>query len=97
MFGRTATLPFTSSAVGEKRPEGVGLEASPETQNGEDGVGPAMIWTKAREDVARADHLREARHSAASYLIKAGLNDLGSRKMIRSAPTEDHEDDLGAS
>jgi len=35
-----------------------------------------LVWVKAREDALRPITLHEARHSAASYLIEAGLNDL---------------------
>ena len=35
-----------------------------------------MIWVKAREDALEPITLHEGRHSAASYLIEAGLNDI---------------------
>lgn len=34
------------------------------------------MWVKAREDALQPIAFHEARHSAASYLIAAGLNDL---------------------
>lgn len=82
MFGRTATLPFTSSAVGERAMKAWGWKQARNPERGKTGVGPAMIWTKAREDALEPITLHEARHSAASYLIEAGLNDLELTKMI---------------
>jgi hypothetical protein len=40
--------------------------------------GPKVIWVKARPDALEPIAPHEGRHSAASYLIEAGLNDLGS-------------------
>ncbi len=58
VFGRTATLPFTSSTVG--------LRAQ-------------KAWKAAG---LQRITLHEARHSAASYLIEAGLNDLELTAMV---------------
>jgi len=58
VFGRTATLPFTSSTVG---------------------IRARKAWKAAKLTPIT---LHEARHSAASYLIEAGLNDLELMKMI---------------
>ena len=58
---------------------GMGLEARPEPGargTSEDGLG------QAREDALKPIALHEARHSAASYLIEAGLNDLELTAMI---------------
>jgi integrase len=41
-----------------------------------------MVWTKAREDALDPITLHESRHSAASYLIEAGLNDLELTAMV---------------
>jgi integrase len=38
--------------------------------------GPKTIWVKARPDALEPIAPHEGRHSAASYLIEAGLNDL---------------------
>lgn len=39
-------------------------------------AGPKTIWVKARPDALEPIAPHEGRHSAASYLIEAGLNDL---------------------
>jgi integrase len=78
VFGRTESLPFTSSTVGARARKAWGWK---QIKNPEPGP-PRMIWTKAREDALAPIVLHEARHSAASYLIEAGLNDLELMKMI---------------
>jgi integrase len=72
VFGRTEALPFTSSTVGIRAMRAWGWK---QVKNAES-VGPRMTWMKAREDALTPITLHEARHSAASYLIEAGLNDL---------------------
>ena len=78
LFGRTATLPFSASTAKRRAYEAWGWKR---VRNPEPG-GPKTIWIKAREDALTPIALHEARHSAASYLIDAGLNDLELAAMI---------------
>jgi integrase len=41
-----------------------------------------VVWVKAEEDALTPICLHEARHTAASYMIEAGLNDLELTAMI---------------
>jgi integrase len=79
VFGRTASDPFTSSTVNYRARRAWGWT---QVRNPERGARPAMVWIKAREDALEPIGLHEARHSAASYLIEAGLNDLELTAMI---------------
>jgi integrase len=78
VFGRTEELPFVSSTVRARALKAWGWRhiRNPEP------VGPKMIWAKAREDALDPITLHESRHSAASYLIEAGLNDLELTAMV---------------
>lgn len=83
VFGRTATLPFTASTVGERARRAWGWKqvANPALALDPDAK-PKMVWVKAREDALEPIVLHEARHSAASYLIEADLNDLELTAMV---------------
>jgi integrase len=72
-FGRTATLPFVSSTVRAR------ALAAWKAEN-ERRVAQADLPEKL--ELLRPITLHEARHSAASYLIEAGLNDLELTSMI---------------
>ncbi len=78
VFGRTATLPFTSSTVGARARKAWGWKHVKNPQEGS----PRMVWVKAREDALPPITLHESRHSAASYGIEMGLNDLELTVMI---------------
>ncbi len=60
-------------------PSRIGVAARSRTERD---ARPALIWVKAREDALEPITLHERRHSAASYLIEAGLNDLELTSMI---------------
>ena len=78
VFGRTASAPFTPTTVRARALTAWGWEriANPED------TGPRHVWAKAREDALDPLAPHEARHSAASYLIEAGLNDLELMEAI---------------
>jgi integrase len=78
VFGRTALEPFIPSTVRMRALKAWGWKYVRNTE----GSGPKMVWTKARENALEPIGLHEARHSAASYLIEAGLNDLELTAMI---------------
>jgi integrase len=83
VFGRTATLPFVASTVraralkawGWKQVANPARKLDPEAK-------PATVWIKAREDAMTPLTLHEGRHSTASYLVDAGVNDLGLAAVI---------------
>lgn len=83
VFGRTGTVPFTASTIGERsrRAWGWKLVRNPALDQ-DPRATPREIWVKAREDALEPIGLHEARHSAASYLIEAGLNDLELTAMV---------------
>ena len=72
VFGRTAADPFIPSTLRSRALRAWGWKeiANPESD------GPKTIWVKARPDALEPIAPHEGRHSAASYLIEAGLNDL---------------------
>jgi len=72
VFGRTAVDPFIPSTVRSRALKAWGWKeiANPESDK------PKTIWIKARPDALEPIAPHEGRHSAASYLIEAGLNDL---------------------
>jgi integrase len=72
-FGRTATLPFVSSTVRARALAAWKAENDRRLKDAED---PEKV------ELLRPITLHEARHSAASYLIEAGLNDLELTSMI---------------
>lgn len=78
VLGRTAALPFVSSTIGRQARKAWGWKQVPNPEPGS----PRMIWVKAREDALEPICLHEGRHSAASYLIEAGLNDLELTAMV---------------
>jgi integrase len=82
VFGRTPALPFVSSTVRARALKAWGWKQVPNPDKAEKGTGPAMIWIKARENAVEPITLHESRHSAASYLIEAGLNDLELTAMV---------------
>jgi len=73
VFGRTPVDPFVSSTVNLCAKRAWGWR---QVRNPDANARPRTIWVKAREDALEPITLHEARHSAASYLIEAGLNDL---------------------
>jgi integrase len=79
VFGRTARDPFVASTVRARALRAWGWK---HVSNPDCEARPKMIWVKAREDALKPIALHEARHSAASYLIEAGLNDLELTAMI---------------
>ncbi len=77
VFGRTATLPFTSSTVGERARRAWGWKKVRNPQLDKDPTAkPKEIWVKDREDALEPIVLHESRHSAASYAYEAGLGDV---------------------
>jgi integrase len=72
VFGRTAADPFTPTTIQDRAMKAWGWKQEPNPEP----AGPRMLWVKARPDALRPLTPHEARHSAASYLIEAGLNDL---------------------
>jgi integrase len=78
VFGRTETLPFTSSTVGAQARKAWGWK---QVLNPEKGS-PRMVWVKAREDALQPIGLHEARHSAASFGHEAGLGDVELAAML---------------
>lgn len=83
VFGRTPTVPFTSSTVGERSRKAWGWKPVPNPALKDDPKAtPREVWIKTREDALEPIGLHEARHSAASYLIEAGLNDLELTAMV---------------
>jgi integrase len=83
VFGRTGALPFVPSTIGERsrRAWGWRKKPNPELAKNPDAK-PKEIWVKAREDALEPIVLHESRHSAASYGIEMGLNDLELTAMI---------------
>ncbi len=83
VFGRTATLPFVASTVraralkawGWRQVRNPALRDDPEAK-------PATVWIEAREDAMTPLTLHEGRHSTASYLVEAGVNDLELAAVI---------------
>jgi integrase len=83
VFGRTATLPFVASTVraralkawGWKQVKNPALKDEPATK-------PATVWIKSRADAMQPLTLHEGRHSTASYLVDAGVNDLELAAVI---------------
>ena len=72
VFGRTAADPFIPSTIRSRALKAWGWKETPNP----DPDGPKVIWVKARTDALEPIAPHEGRHSAASYLIEAGLNDL---------------------
>src|SRR4051812_24298183 len=72
VFGRTAVDPFIPSTVRSRALRAWGWK---EIKN-PNPEGPKVIWVKAHADALDPIAPHEGRHSAASYLIEAGLNDL---------------------
>jgi len=72
VFGRTAVDPFIPSTVRSRALRAWGWKEI----NNRDSDKPKTIWVKARPDALEPIAPHEGRHSAASYLIEAGLNDL---------------------
>lgn len=72
VFGRTAVDPFVPSTVRSRALRAWGWKETPNP----DPDGPRLLWVKARPDALDPIAPHEGRHSAASYLIEAGLNDL---------------------
>src|SRR4051812_26362729 len=72
VFGRTAVDPFIPSTVRSRALRAWGWK---EIKN-PNPEGPKVIWVKARPDALEPIAPHEGRHSAVSYLIEAGLNDL---------------------
>jgi len=72
VFGRTPTDPFIPSTLRSSALRAWGWK---EIDN-PDSDKPKTIWVKARPDALDPIAPHEGRHSAASYLIEAGLNDL---------------------
>jgi integrase len=71
-FGRTAADPFIPSTMRSRALRAWGWKETPNPEP----QGPKTIWVKARADALEPIAPHEGRHSAASYLIEAGLNDL---------------------
>lgn len=78
VFGRTSTLPFVASTVRERALKAWGWKKAKNPEP----TGPRIIWIKAREDALRPLTLHEGRHSTASYLVGAGVNDLELAAVI---------------
>ncbi len=78
VFGRTAADPFIPSTVRSRALRTWGWK---EITN-PDADKPKTIWVKARPDALEPIAPHEGRHSAASYLIEAGLNDLELTETI---------------
>jgi integrase len=83
VFGRTGALPFVPSTIGERSRRAWGWRKmpNPELARNPD-ARPKEIWVKIREDALEPIVLHESRHSAASYGIEMGLNDLELTAMI---------------
>jgi len=73
VFGRTAELPFIPSTV---RARALAAWKAENERRVKDAQDPEQV------ELLRPITLHEARHSAASYLIEAGLNDLELTSMI---------------
>jgi integrase len=78
VFGRNATEAFPMATVRDRALRAWGWK---QARNPDPG-GPKLIWVKARPDALNPLTPHEARHSAASYLIEAGLNDLELTAVI---------------
>jgi integrase len=74
VFGRTATKPFIPSTVGARARKAWKAENERRMKAAKD-AGESV-------ELLQPITLHEARHSAASYLIEAGLNDLELTAMI---------------
>jgi integrase len=83
VFGRTATLPFVASTVRARALKAWGWKqvANPALVQDPDAK-PKTVWIKAREDAMTPLTLHEGRHSTASYLVDAGVNDLELAAVI---------------
>ncbi len=83
MFGRTATLPFVASTVRARALKAWGWKQVANPAGKDDPEAKlAMLWIKAREDAMTPLTLHEGRHSTASYLVAAGVNDLELADVI---------------
>jgi integrase len=83
VFGRTATLPFVASTVRARALKAWGWKqvANPALASDPTAT-PKTVWVKAREDALTPLTLHEGRHSTASYLVDAGVNDLELAAVI---------------
>lgn len=83
VFGRTANLPFVASTVRARALKAWGWKqvANPTLDLDRDAK-PKTVWIEAREDALRPLTLHEGRHSTASYLVAAGVNDLELAAVI---------------
>jgi integrase len=83
VFGRTATLPFVASTVRARALKAWGWKQvpNPALASNVDAT-PKTVWIKAREDALEPLTLHEGRHSTASYLVDAGVNDLQLAAVI---------------
>ncbi len=96
VFGRTTTVPFTSSTVGERARKAWGWKPVPNPALKDDPKAtPREVWVKTREDALEPIGLYEARHSAASYLIEAGLNDIELTAMVGHSDSRTTENIYG--
>jgi integrase len=83
VFGRTATLPFVASTVRARALKAWGWMQAPNPALVSDpDASPKTVWIKAREDALEPLTLHEGRHSTASYLVDAGVNDLELAAVI---------------
>jgi integrase len=83
VFGRTATLPFVASTVRNRALKAWGWKqvANP-ARNDDPTATPKTVWIEARESAMTPLTLHEGRHSTASYLVEAGVNDLELAAVI---------------
>jgi integrase len=72
VFGRTRVDPFVPSTLRSRALRAWGWKE----EKNPDAEGPNTVWVKARPNALEPIAPHEGRHSAASYLIEAGLNDL---------------------
>lgn len=83
VFGRTATLPFVASTVRNRALKAWGWKqvANPALKDDPTAT-PKVVWIEARQDAMTPLTLHEGRHSTASYLVEAGVNDLELAAVI---------------
>jgi integrase len=78
-FGRTASEPFVRSTIRSWALQAWGWKLVP---NPKSGARPKRVWVKAREDALDPLTPHGARHTCASYLIAAGVNDMTLQSVI---------------
>lgn len=91
VFGRSARGPFIPSTVRRRALTAWGWKDVPNPDAG----GPKRVWIEARPDALAPIGLHECRHTAASLLIDAGVNDKALSSIMGHASVTITKDRYG--